>query len=325
MVINLASRDAWYAQRGLSRTEAKRRYISTLIDTMHEYASQTPEARELVSELEFVWDQIKYNASSSASSSPLNAVGVPRHPGSSYDSIGGRLAQSPEDYDRLGFRGDDSRHDSRLRVLSPVSQPEEEEYYRRRRRQSTDDIDDQEDHGRDEEDEDEDEEYEEARDSLYEDRDHASTNTDTGTGTDRTGSRSHHPSHARDPGSIGGSSGHRDAQDPSSPKASRWRRRVEEALTKMTAEIAAVREQMEVRTLAHRRRSGAWAWLKWILWAVMRQIVWDLALLGVLLIWMRLRGDRRVEGRLRTGWSELKARLGRFKLLRRVGDAPLLP
>ncbi|KAJ5578143.1 uncharacterized protein N7459_007107 [Penicillium hispanicum] len=324
--------DAWYAQRGLSRTEAKRRYISTLIDTMHEYASQTPEACELISELEFVWDQIKYNASLSSSSGPLNAVGVPplsRHQGSSYGSIGGRLAGSAEGHGRLNPRGN---HDSRLRVLSPVSQPEdgegEGEDYRRRRRRSTEevDIEDQEDS---ESDEDEDEEYEEARDSLYEDQDHASTNT--GPGTDRTASHRHRH-HGQSIGSGSGRSNpparrdsNSNSQDPQTPQNSRWRRRVEQALTKMTAEIAAVREQMETRTLAHRRRSGAWAWLKWILWAVMRQILWDLALLGVLLIWMRLRGDRRVENRLRTGWSELKARLGRFKLLRRWGEMPLLP
>ena len=40
--------DAWKANEGLSRTEAKRRYIEKLIDTMHQYASTTPEARELV-------------------------------------------------------------------------------------------------------------------------------------------------------------------------------------------------------------------------------------------------------------------------------------
>ncbi|KAL9062208.1 MAG: hypothetical protein Q9157_009125, partial [Trypethelium eluteriae] len=56
-----APRDAWKAQSGISRTEAKRRYISTLIETMHKYAAQAPDARELVSELEFVWDQIKSN------------------------------------------------------------------------------------------------------------------------------------------------------------------------------------------------------------------------------------------------------------------------
>lgn len=33
--------DAWDAQKGISRTEAKRRYISCLIETMHKYASTT--------------------------------------------------------------------------------------------------------------------------------------------------------------------------------------------------------------------------------------------------------------------------------------------
>lgn len=33
--------DAWDAQRGASRTEAKRRYIEALIETMHKYASTT--------------------------------------------------------------------------------------------------------------------------------------------------------------------------------------------------------------------------------------------------------------------------------------------
>jgi len=33
--------DAWKSQKGLSRTEAKRRYINSLIRTMHKYASTT--------------------------------------------------------------------------------------------------------------------------------------------------------------------------------------------------------------------------------------------------------------------------------------------
>lgn len=31
--------DAWDSQRGLSRTDAKRRYIEALIETMHKYAT----------------------------------------------------------------------------------------------------------------------------------------------------------------------------------------------------------------------------------------------------------------------------------------------
>lgn len=51
--------DAWKREQGLTKTEAKRRYISYLIDTMKVYASGTLEARELLSELEYLWDQIK--------------------------------------------------------------------------------------------------------------------------------------------------------------------------------------------------------------------------------------------------------------------------
>lgn len=72
--------EAWNAQRGLSKTEAKRRYIELLIDTMHKYASASEEARELVSELEFVWEQIKNNSTTSSSgngSSPQHQLGVP--------------------------------------------------------------------------------------------------------------------------------------------------------------------------------------------------------------------------------------------------------
>ncbi|KAJ5511750.1 Acyl-CoA-binding protein ACBP [Penicillium expansum] len=313
--------DAWYAQRDMSRTEAKRRYISTLIDTMHEYASQTPEARELVSELKFVWDQIKFNASSSSASSPLNTVGVPP------------LSRSAR-RDR----------DSRLRVLSPVSQPEEEAYYRRGRGS----IENDEDGGRHNEDEDEDdEEFEEARDSLYEERDqndhdddndpdHASSNSNTNTNTHtHTDVSSHHrPKHRRNPASgisidsSGNGLPHRRDSHPNSqsepPKDSRWRRRVEQALTKMTAEIAAVREQMEARSVAQRRRSGLFAWLKWMIWVAVRQILFDIAMLGMLLIWMRLRGDRRVEQRLKTGWAAVKAKLVKFKRLKIV-DMPILP
>ncbi|KAA8896606.1 hypothetical protein DIURU_005618 [Diutina rugosa] len=51
--------DAWKRESGVSKTEAKRRYIAYLIETMKVYASGTPEARELLAELEFLWDQIK--------------------------------------------------------------------------------------------------------------------------------------------------------------------------------------------------------------------------------------------------------------------------
>ena len=33
--------DAWNSQKGLTRTEAKRRYVEALIETMHRYATTT--------------------------------------------------------------------------------------------------------------------------------------------------------------------------------------------------------------------------------------------------------------------------------------------
>lgn len=103
------NRDAWHSHANLSRTDAKRLYIATLIETMHRYATTTPEARELVAELEFVWDQIKSrSASSSLGSSP-------RHDGGREGEAGGGE----------GFgKGGDGDGDGGLRVLRPFSEGE---------------------------------------------------------------------------------------------------------------------------------------------------------------------------------------------------------
>ncbi|KAL4934655.1 acyl-CoA-binding domain-containing protein [Aspergillus undulatus] len=302
--------DAWFAQRGVSRTEAKRRYISTLVETMHTYASQTDEARELVSELEFVWDQVKSNISSdSTASSPVQSTRFPPLPqsvthSSSYGNTGAQLAQHPG-YQYLAATG---RGDSRLRVLSPVSQPDD--IYQRRTARTDYDRergvvgeDEDEEYINPDEDEEE-EEYAEAQANLCEDEDGDEDGRIEGITNDdnqlehisedpqyrkRNRNRNHHGSEL----------------DPDT----RWRRRVEQALTKMTAEIAAAREQIEARALAARRRSGVWAWLRWLVWVTLRQIIWDLAILGMLLIWMRLRRDHRLEEQLRIGWGVVKTKL----------------
>ncbi|KAL8952698.1 MAG: hypothetical protein Q9222_001397 [Ikaeria aurantiellina] len=110
--------DAWHHNAGLSRTAAKRAYITTLIETMHEYASSTTEARELVAELEFVWDQIKANSNNtSTESSPQGGDGD--NMDMSYASLGGsRRAVENEGGVRIGG----------LRVLRPVSEGDDEEY-----------------------------------------------------------------------------------------------------------------------------------------------------------------------------------------------------
>ncbi|KAL4964507.1 acyl CoA binding protein-domain-containing protein [Aspergillus stella-maris] len=311
--------DAWFAQRGVSRTEAKRRYISTLVETMHTYASQTAEARELVSELEFVWDQVKSNISSgSTASSPVQSSGFPPMPqpgrqGSSYGSIGEQLAQSPE-YQYLAATG---RGDSRMRVLSPVSQPDD--IYQRRktrasyeREQGVDEDEDDEDGNLDEEEEEE--EYAEAQANLYEDEDGEEREVEVVDDKQQEIIDTDHPSN--DP-LTRKRSRHRTSSSIHQDPDTRWRRRVEQALTKMTAEIAAAREQIEARAIAARRRNGVLAWLRWLVWVTLRQIVWDLAILGMLLIWMRLRRDRRLEEQLKLGWGVIKTKLAGLKGLRR--------
>ena len=81
--------------------------LEKLIATMHVYASSTPEARELVAELEFVWDQVKSNVGSDEDGSGENSP-----PGD-----GGY-----EGADRPRRRGEQG-----MRVLSPGSQPVEDE------------------------------------------------------------------------------------------------------------------------------------------------------------------------------------------------------
>ena len=307
---------------------------------MHRYASQTPEALELVGELEFVWDQVKQNtvlsSSSSTSSGPTHqSIGVPPFP-SPQRSYGRGYSQR-----YFGNGGDGGGGDSKLRVLSPVSQPDAQYAQYQRSMQIPDgsadaDADDNfyEDDGEDMEaedpDDDEDEEeYEEARDETYDsDVKNVSSDGDEDESEfdQKRKRRRKLLGHDGNDGDGGGASGGGGATvgggggDGASPRL--WRRRVEQALTSMTAEVAAVREQMEARTLSQRRRNGLWAWLKWLLWVTLRQIVWDVAMLGLILIWMRARGDRRMEERLRSGWAEVKAKVIRLGVFRKLTLLP---
>lgn len=229
--------DAWDAQRGISRTEAKRRYIEALIETMRVYASTTAyvphssiffqtlgvglgadilgnrDARELVAELEFVWDQIKNNSASSSGSSP----------GRGYSNQPRQFTQ-PQPYS-----GDDGRP---MRVLSPMSQDDEAERESERR--------------------------------------------------------------------LGYNDGYDEDDGEKEKKSGRWKRTVEQALVKMTAEVAALREQIATgREYQGRRRRSFGRWVAWFLWIVIRHIVIDMAVLGIVLLWLRKRKDRRIEDLVR--------------------------
>ncbi|KAL3421296.1 Autophagy-related protein 37 [Phlyctema vagabunda] len=221
--------DAWDAQRGVSRTEAKRRYIEALIETMHKYASTTADARELVAELEFVWDQIKNNSASSSGSSP---------------------GQVPNDYSTQPrmFQKPLSGNDGPMRVLRPMSQDDEAE------RNSGAGL-------------------------VYNDEDDDDFN---------------------------------DASDPTK-KTRMWRSKVERALVKMTAEIAALREQIATGREYKEKKSRTWrSWLGWLFWTALRHAVADALILALVLLWFRRRKDRRFEDLVRDWIGTARKRLSKI-------------
>jgi hypothetical protein len=94
----------------------------------------------------------------------------------------------------------------------------------------------------------------------------------------------------------------------------KWRRRVEQALTKMTAEVAALREQIENRGVNEaRRRHSFWAWILWIFWKAIKHILFDAVLLGAVLIWLRRRRDRRLEQAVIMVFKVIKENLRRVQ------------
>ncbi|KAI1381433.1 acyl-CoA binding protein [Hypoxylon crocopeplum] len=200
--------DAWNAQSGLSRTEAKRRYIEALIETMHRYAT-TPFLRDgkgLVAELEFVWDQIKNNTPSSSNGSPKDtSFTEPRR-----------------------FQQPMSGTEGPMKVLSPMSEDDaaEQEY---REKQGDED------------------------DGEY------------------------------------------------VKKGDKWSRKVERALVRLSAEVAALREQITAgREWRSKKERTLTAWASWILWIITKHLAIDLVVLGIVLLWMRRRKDRRLEDHVRS-------------------------
>ena len=264
--------DAWHACAGMSRTEAKRRYISTLIETMKEYASGTQESRELVSELEFVWGQIQNQSQSAGSGSRSGSGGdgdgereSPRRSGvmkmDSFTSDGNQSLGIPPGSGRArpqGLMRNDTT-DTRLRVLSPVSQ-----------RDSDDIVEGEED--------------------------------------------------PADDGQVQNATG--PERDP------QWRASIEAHLRSLSTEIAALREQLSANHLlsssgytpyTYQQLSLKWkiwyrisSWIKWTLWSAVRQMCVSAVLLGVLIVWGRWKGDRRVEEWARRRWKEVRGLLGRW-------------
>jgi hypothetical protein len=99
---------------------------------------------------------------------------------------------------------------------------------------------------------------------------------------------------------LGYNEGYDEDDGEKEKKGGRWRKTVEQALVKMTAEVAALREQIATgREYQGKKRRSFGRWMAWFLWIVIRHIVIDMTVLGLLLLWLRKRKDRRIEDLVR--------------------------
>ena len=180
---------------------------------MHEHASDTPESRELIAELEFVWDQVKSNSLPSSCSLRNRDFRAGQDQqqalGPSYTSLGD-----------VGSK--DARGSTGLRLLKPLSDGDAEE-------------------GEDSDEHDE------------------------------------------------GPGGSRQLHDACNRK---WRKRIEKSLMRMTAEIAALKEQMEARSSRGSPQRGLWAWLTWFIWSSIEHIAVDALLLAIYVAWSKRKSGR---------------------------------
>lgn len=252
-------RDAWSAQHGLSRTEAKCNYIATLIETMHKYASTTPESRELVAELEFVWDQIKPTYTSSA----LSSSSIPQRYSSALPITQLQRQQQQQKQHRPRIQTSSAGVETERRIENIGSRVEELQIL------SPTGLD----HGLSSEDE-----------ELL-------------------------PSVMRRK-SI-------ELEDPiiipqntpaSDPRTRKWRRKIEHTLVKMTTEIAALRESLDI-VKGTPRGGRAWILLYTLslLGSFLRHLIIDALAISLLVLWVG-RGDERVISSLRTLAQVLRER-----------------
>jgi hypothetical protein len=83
-------------------------------------------------------------------------------------------------------------------------------------------------------------------------------------------------------------------------KSSRWQKAVERAITNLSAEVAALREQITTGREWRSRKERSWpAWFGWLAWAIFKHIFADFVVLSLVLLWMRRRKDRRLEDLVR--------------------------
>ncbi|KJR87330.1 Acyl CoA binding protein [Sporothrix schenckii 1099-18] len=312
--------DAWNAQRGLGRTEAKRRYIESLIETMHTYAT-TPTANELVAELEFVWNQIKDNHSPSSSGSfrKDTLYGMPQSPRQDeyYDTrdyVDRDQRDRDRKFDRDHTRDHDHDHDHEnerqhrrpslaatasdggpMKILSPMSEEDEAERENRIRM-----IEEELEAAASADDGDEEEEDEDGGNAAAKRRRRGITTVHNGSqyGAGPGGSRG--GSQRSGAAAAAATAAGADSGDVAKRGSQRWSKMMERAMVKLSAEIAALREQITSgREFRSRREKSPVAWFGWLAWALFKHVTLDLFVLALVLLWMRRRKDRRLEDHVR--------------------------
>lgn len=102
-------------------------------------------------------------------------------------------------------------------------------------------------------------------------------------------------------------------QDADKAKGTPWRTKVESTLVKMTAEVAALREQIASgREWRDKKQRTIGAWLGWLLFAALKQVAFDAFFLMLVLIWMRKKKDRRLEDLVREFLRQGRAYIRQF-------------
>ena len=339
---------------------------------MKKYASDTPEARELVSELEFVWDQVKLNSrhhstnASNASNTytpstptqhsqsqlqqqqsqpqqqqqqqvqlqmhyPVVHHSPPPSPTSAPVSKYRQEPSRPPDYmDDPDYRGYQSSGDYE-HLINPgqpyyeqsndAQEPQRHQPLRRMKvgSRGTRSMQSGEEDGRSRG-----EEIEEDEGTFESDEDDEDDELFEGPGIARL-----HQHMDQDDDEEVDEDGYRSrlvlGRDTSPDMGTmRWQLRVERALTKMSAEIAALREQLEIRNTHVLQNSSSWFWsphsdssrrqsvttygakkevvgvgkrfgkVVWqVIWNVFRHLMVDAVVVGIVVWWMGRRDDRR--------------------------------
>lgn len=84
-------------------------------------------------------------------------------------------------------------------------------------------------------------------------------------------------------------------------RGDKWSKKMERAVVRLSAEIAALREQITAgREWRAKKEKSLGAWVGWLLWLAVKHLVLDALIMGLVLLWMRRRKDRRLEDLVRT-------------------------